>query len=83
MVQSSIALVMVGSRPMAMVAPAAMTRPTRVSPPTDDRPGPLRRLAHVHDHDHAQVVERGRGGVEHHDHGQHGQPAAALDGGQR
>ncbi len=34
MVQSSIAPVICGSRPMAMVAPAAMNRPTRVSAPT-------------------------------------------------
>ena len=46
------------------------------------RRGLGRRLAHEHVDDDAQVVERGRGGVEHHDHRQERDPAAGLDRGE-
>ena len=69
-VQSSIAPVMSGARPIATVAIAARMSPARVALPTLTSPRVLGRLAHVHVDDDAQVVERGRRGVEHHQDGE-------------
>ena len=70
-----------GMSPIAIVSAAARPSPARVSVPTLTGWTPVRRLAHVHVDDDAQVVERGHRGVEHHEHRENGEPATDLERG--